>query len=173
MMNKKGFTTIELVVSFGLLAVILASLLGFTIQYRDRVRNEEIISSLYDYKNTITMLLYDDVVSGKIKRAEYCTGMSDCINFIDNLGEVHPLKIITNTASSNRGVFLNYDGIDYMLPDSDLYQARAVEGKLEEMFATNFTLFELENYDDSIYNLKIRYKHFTIGEEFEISITII
>ena len=40
-MNKKGFTTVELVISFIMVIVILTSLIGFTIAYRDKISIEE------------------------------------------------------------------------------------------------------------------------------------
>ena len=55
-MNKKGFTTIELIVSFIMVVIILASLVGFTVNYRDRVKQEEVKSQLYDFKNSITKI---------------------------------------------------------------------------------------------------------------------
>ena len=39
-MNKKGFTLVEVVVSFSIISVVLASVITFTIIYRDKVREE-------------------------------------------------------------------------------------------------------------------------------------
>ena len=172
-MNKKGFTTIELVVSFAMIAIILASLLSFTIYYRDKVKNEEIRSQLLDFKNTITKVVYDDIISGKIVKAEYCAGSTSCINLIGKNNEVHVLKIITDLSNSNRGIYLNYDGTDYMLPDSDIYQSKSnADTKTEELFACSFNAFELSNYNNLIYNIKIKYRHYLLDEEYEILLTI-
>ena len=45
-MNKKGFTTVELIVSFVMVVILLGSLIGFTITYRDKVKVGEVKSQL-------------------------------------------------------------------------------------------------------------------------------
>ena len=53
-MNKKGFTTVELIVLFILVIILLGSLIGCTVTYRVIMKKEEIRSQLIDFKNTIT-----------------------------------------------------------------------------------------------------------------------
>ena len=51
--NNKGFTTVEVVLSFSLVVVILASMVSIVVNYRDRVTDEEVKTQLLDFKNTI------------------------------------------------------------------------------------------------------------------------
>ena len=167
-MNKKGFTTIELVISFSMVVIILGSLIGFTVTYRGKVKNEEIRSQLIDFKNTITKTIYDDIITKKYKRIEYCTGTDDCVNFIDADGNSHPLKIINvlqNNDNQKKGVYLNYDGINYLLPDSDL-------NRDTEYVCHFIDSFNLKIYNDSLYNLSFTYYHYFLNEKYQIMLTI-
>ena len=123
MLNKKGFTIAEVVVSFGLMSVILMTLISTTLIYRDKVKSEEIITQLLDFKNTVTNVIYDDIVNKPIVKVETCVGLTNCVNLIDVNDQSHMLRIdefSESTESIKKGVYLYYDGIRYMLPDSDL-----------------------------------------------------
>ena len=43
MLNKKGFTVAEVVVSFSLVSVILVSLISTVTFYRDKMKEEEVL----------------------------------------------------------------------------------------------------------------------------------
>ena len=122
MLNKKGFTIAEVLVSFSLIAVILISVVSATIFYRDRLKQEEVINQLNDFKNTITKAVYDDIIDNSVQKVEKCVGMADCVNFIDNNNKSHILRIeeLPTSGSDTRGVYVYYNGVKYLLPDSDL-----------------------------------------------------
>ena len=42
--------------------IILASLIGFTVAYRDKIGLEEVKTQLLDYKNSITRMVYNDII---------------------------------------------------------------------------------------------------------------
>ena len=46
-MNNKGFTTIEVILSFALLVIIMGTLTGITISYRDKLTNSEIFFAFF------------------------------------------------------------------------------------------------------------------------------
>ena len=167
MMNKKGFTIIEVIVSFSMISIILTSIVGFAINYRNRLKDEEVISQLVDFKNTITKVVYDDIFRYGIVRIEKCISSSSCANFIDRNNNIHTLEIIDirETSSVNKkGAYLSYDGIKYMLPDSDIRQG--------DQYMCNFDgKFIFSNYNDRIYTLKIQFTHYGLNKEYEIFIT--
>jgi len=172
-MNNKGFTIIEIIISFSILTVILLSLITFTITYRDKVREEEMAMMLLDYKNTMTKLLYDDIIDGKYKAIEKCSGQGDtnitCVNFIDRKNVPHPLRIntvTTATADLKTGMYLNYEGINYLLPDSDIYNSK------EGLRMCAFDSFVLTKYNNVIYNLRLSYHHRSLDLNYEIMLTI-
>ena len=180
-MNKKGFTTIELIVSFVMVVILLASLIGFTINYRDRVKQEEIVSKLYDFKNTITKIVYDDIISLNYTGASLCVGIDNCVIFTDENKNSHTLKIENicecespSTCSlDNCGVYIVYDGIKYLLPDSDLNTFYRNGNTIEVIeSASNLSSFKLNEYNNSIYSLKMTFNHFRMDNDLEIMLTI-
>ena len=123
-MNKKGFTTVELIVSFIMIVIILISLVGFTVNYRDKVKIEQVKSNLNDFKNTVTKAVYDDITINNIKSIEYCVGEDNCVNFIDSRNKLHTLKIfyecVLKNGTCSYRTYLSYNNIKYELPDSDI-----------------------------------------------------
>lgn len=165
-MNKKGFTVVEVVISFSMLAVILVALFTFVVDYRDKMKNEESRTQLYDFKNTVTKVIYDDIIEGKYKSIEYCIGIEQCVYFKDTDDNNHILKVLKVDNSNDvlkRGLYINYDDVNYFLPDSDIQD--------ETGYMCSFDEFYLDSYND-IYSLKIPISHYGLGEKVEIMITL-
>ena len=167
MLNKKGFTIAEVIVSFSMISIILTSIVAFAVNYRDKLKNEEVVSQLMDYKYQVTKAIYDDMIKKKYIRIEKCVGNSSCVNFIDVLSNVHTLRVeeVPAHSSIHKGVYLSYDGVKYMLPDSDI-----TEGN---QYLANFDgRFTLTKYLDKIYTLKISYTHYGLNKTYDINITL-
>ena len=163
-MDKKGFTLVEVVVSFSILSVLLVSVITFTITYRDKIREEETRTQLIDFKNTIMKVVYDDIIMGKYKGIEQCVDVAQCVNFIDNENALHPLKVVEVSTGTDKGLYLEYDEIKYLLPDSDL-------NKIASPMCWFNSDFQISNYDN-LYTLKMTFKHEGFDEQYEILITI-
>ena len=164
MLNKKGFTIAEVLVSFSLITIILASIISSTIYYRDKLKQEEVVSQLTDFKNTVTKAVYDDITAGRIVGVERCIGTANCINFVDGLGNSKTLKIVEvdrTTASEKRGVYLYYAGTRYMLPDSDL-------GTGDNRICDFFGGFEVSEYNNRLFKVKTSFKHKDIDVQFNL-----
>ena len=122
-MNKKGFTVVEVVIAFSMLAVLVVSLIRFTVTYRDKVREEESRTEINDFKNTITKIIYDDIIMGGVKRIEKLSVCPDntsenisCVNLIDWENRVYPLVLVNLNRSPEdstlkNGMYLKYNGI--------------------------------------------------------------
>ena len=172
-MNKNGFTIAEVIVSFVLVSIILASMVGSTVYYRERVKEEEVVTQLIDFKNTITTLIYDDVLvhsNKKISRVEKCVGISNCVNFVANNDIAHTLRIEYNPSGQKKGAYLSYDGKLYMLPDSDLSDG-------DELVSDFVGGFEIDHYEDTLHNielytLKTSFKHKDLDKQYDIMITL-
>ena len=167
-MNKKGFTTIEIVLSFALVVVILTGLTVIVINYRDKVPNEETKTQLLDYKNTITKIVYDDIVDGDYVSLSRCVGSYQCVNFIKEDGTTESLKVVNqqeDTSDIKRGMYLEYKGIKYMLPDSDLNDLNGYVSDIKE-----FNIIENPGYN--LYSVKIPIVHVGIDYGLEISLVI-
>ena len=173
MLNKKGFTIAEVLVSFSLISMILLSIIGSTVFYRDKLKEEEVKSQLIDFKNTITKVVYDDILSGRAVRAETCIGISNCIRLIGNDESVHVLRInevLETTGNKVRGVYLSYDGIDYMLPDSDLSEVDDNGIIVRTCDFINGITFKFD--DDKLFTIKISYEHKDYNLRYDIYLTI-
>ena len=186
-MNKKGFTTIELIISFMMVSIMLASLIGFTINYRDKVKQEEVRSQLYDFKNTITKIVYDDIITQRYVNMSLCVGVDNCVNFVDESGKSHTLKIENSCEDFNCdirpcelkkcGVYLIYNNKRYLLPDSDLNKYYKESDSADSPIsviesACNLSSFSLKTYENSLYNLKISFSHYAIKDNIDIMLTI-
>ena len=173
-MNKKGFTTIELIMSFIMVVIILTSLIGFTTGYRGKVNDEEVKSQLIDFKNTVLKAVYDDIIRYSVVRMSNCVGEDNCVNLVSRDGSVHTLKTFTD----DNGVYIAYDNTKYKLPDSNLnktYEETLDDGTTKVNVtdsACNITDFQYMNYKNKIFTTKITFKHYLIDEEYEILITI-
>ena len=172
-MNKKGFTIAEVIVSFSLVSVILVSMVGATIYYRDKVKEEEVITQLVDFKNTITNVIYDDILihnNRKISSIERCIETPNCINFLDKEYAAHTLKIEYNPMGQKKGAYLSYDGKLYMLPDSDL-------GQDDDRTCDFVGGFDIDYYHDTtnkmdLYTVKTSFEHKDLNKQYTIMVTV-
>jgi len=168
--NNKGFTIAEVLVSFSLITIILASIISATVFYRDRLKQEEVVSQLLDFKNTITKIVYDDIISGNIISVERCIGTANCINFIDTGGNARTLKIVEvdRTGTEKRGIYLYYNNTKYMLPDSDL----GVGDDRICDFINGFTLEEYPEGSGRLFKVKTTIYHKDIDLYYDLLFVI-
>ena len=159
-LNNKGFTIAEVLVSFTLITILLSYIISSTIFYRDKLKSEEVISQLVDFKNTVTKVVYDDIIDETkgIYKIERCIGTANCVNFIAT-NNVYTLKIVEipeTTEGNIRGVYLYYGDLYqntmYMLPDSDL-------GRGENRICDFVGGFETYETGTGLYKTKITFKH--------------
>ena len=171
MLNKKGFTIAEVIVSFSLISILLASLISATMFYRDKVKDEEVKSQLWDFKNTITKNIYDDIMSNNIVRAESCIGSTNsCVNLIDSDDNYYPLRIEEYNEENRKGVYLTYNGIKYLLPDSDL--GIGGEHSDSDRICDFVGGFDVSTYNNKIYKVKASFRHKDMNVHYDILIVI-
>ena len=165
-LNNKGFTIAELLVSFSLITIILASLISSTIYFRDRLKQEEVISQLKDFKNNVTKVLQDDIIRGEIVSVNRCIGTANCLNLVDTNGSSRVLKIEEPNTATDKGVYLSYRGIKYFLPDSDLGGAsnRVCD------FIGGFELIDSGTYP--LYKIKTSFKHKDFDLQYDLLIVV-
>ena len=128
-MNNKGFTTIEVILSFALVIIVMVSMTAMLVSYRDTISNEEVKSRLVEFKNSFTYMVYEDIVYNGINGLRYCesdTNNGKCVDFIKDGVKKYTLKLIDSEVSTGKEnekvikTYLDYRGIRVMLPDSDL-----------------------------------------------------
>lgn len=146
-MNRKGFTTVELIVSFTLVSIILVVLMGIILNYRNRIMIEDKKSMILDFKNQITKMVYDDIINGKYQRITSCNEQK-CVKFIDWENQSYEMKIVDN--------YLIYQEKKYLIPDN------------KNLIIDNF---EIENSGE-LSHVKIPIKHKDLKEDYSILINI-
>jgi len=163
--NNKGFTTIEIVISFALVVVILASMTAMVVNYRDKVTDEEVKTQLIDFKNTITKVVYDDITENIYETITSCG--DKCIKFSGS--EENKLLIIEENGTSGvpKGIYLQYKGIKYFVPDSDLNDFNTGE----YMTIVNSPVYSSDPIY-GIYSVKIPIFHNGMSENYVIQLVV-
>lgn len=139
-MNKKGFTLIETILSFALVTVILVTLVAITVNYREKVENEQMNTMMTEFKTSVTKMVYDDIVlqdyeklSNKVDAKPFtsitaCSGDAKCARLNRSDGTYAELRVVNNTPQNtgackgNFGIYLDYYNGSHncvFLPDSD------------------------------------------------------
>ena len=91
MKNNKGFTVIELILSFAFVSLLAASLFAAVLNYRDKEQEASVETSILQFKNQMTMTIQKDIEMRLLKNVNYCTDGSGnitnrCVqfNFMDD-----------------------------------------------------------------------------------------
>ena len=145
-MNKKGFTTVELVLTIILVTTLMATITSVTLVYRDRSDYEEAIKNTKDYKNTLTKIIYDDILDNE----NQITSITDNGNNSYTLNGNNSINF--SVLNNTNEVGIEYDGIKYLVPGSDkgLIEFQNVELTSDEnIYAMNVT-FLSKQFDDPI-----------------------
>ena len=151
-MNKKGFTTIELILTIVVVLIIMATITSVTYTYRDRSVHEEDITSVKNYKNMVTKIIYDDIIDP----AKHITRIQKEDDYhYKFIGEdlEYSLEIIEELEK----VGIRYNGIEYLVPDSKL-----------------ITIDSISYQEDAeiLYQLDIVFEHQNLEDPFKIHLVV-
>ncbi len=89
-MNQKGFTTVEVLVCFVIVSVVMMSLFSTISAFNDKKTQESTRSILYEFKNTVTNVIQHDIVKrgltyAKVKELPNSPGEVEGKKFIVDL----------------------------------------------------------------------------------------
>lgn len=155
-MNKSGFTTVELILTMVLVITITATITTVTYTYRDQANHEEVVTDVETYKNTVTKIIYDDILnsSNKVVKLEHDTLDANKFYLVHEDNSKTTLTIISTTNK----VGINFDGIDYLISDTT-YES--------------YTMIPSDpSADTSIYSLDIFFKNNKLENNFKIHFAI-
>lgn len=153
---KKGFTVIELVVSFVLISIISLVMFNLIVSLKQLYINANIKTSLLNKQGIITKKIYNDLNGRQLKKIRSC-GVS-CVTFIyeenDN-GEVKniPIQLLVDVAANT----IRYD--DYVMELTD--------GSKTIYDVDNHILI---NYVDSVLYVNVPIKTEFMDEDFGVHI---
>jgi len=160
-MNKKGFTTIELILTMGIVVVIMATITSVTYTYRDRSNYEELQTDAINYKNHVTKIIYDDILDvrsneldskGKVVRINQS---GDVFQFITSSGTIYNLSIIDSQDKVGIKYGLPGSEVEYIIPDSSYVTFNTIN-------------LNTTDPDANFYRLDISFKHKNLKDDIEL-----
>ena len=72
MLNKKGFTVIELIMSFVFVSILTTSLFMAVMNYKTKEREVKVQREVESFKSKMTMEIENDIELRLLKNMEYC-----------------------------------------------------------------------------------------------------
>ena len=114
-MNKKAFTTVEMILTILLVVVIMATITSVTLVYRDKAEYEENVTKIENYKNTLTKIIYDDILD----ETNPVTSIIENGNTYTLVRATNPITLEIINDPSNNKIGLKYDSVNYLVPGCD------------------------------------------------------
>ena len=120
--NKKGFTVIELILSFSFVMIISLGMFSILTSYRESQLMISLDSDMKSFQNNITTVIQNDITDDVLEKAEYCSGPMgnnpDCVVLYFKNGAAKKLEIKTaqytdEDGNDFEGKYISYDGIIY------------------------------------------------------------
>lgn len=114
-MNKKAFTTVEMILTILLVVVIMATITSVTLVYRDKSEYEESVTEIENYKNTLTKIIYDDILD----ETNPVIGIIENGNTYTLVRATNPITLEIINDPSNNKIGIKYDSVNYLVPGCD------------------------------------------------------
>ena len=150
-MNNKAFTTVELILTMAHVIVIIATITSVTLVYRDRLDYEEEISLAKNYKNTVTKIIYDDILdqTNKVTSLETIEENKKYALVKKDNTKVN-LEILNDIPNKQIGIM--YDDVKYIVPgvDRDLIEFQSVEVITKSNYTAVNIYFLSKKYKDPL-----------------------
>ncbi len=65
-LNSKGMTSVELIITFAILSLIVVGMFDIVLSYKDKEQKEALESSIIDYENKLQKIIQDDFIKGHL-----------------------------------------------------------------------------------------------------------
>ncbi len=170
--DNRGFTVIELILSFIFVFTLAFSMYQLLFSYRTRQNTESIRSQMLDYRDQVTLAIQNDIVEKNLKSIESCyiggNVVNRCIvlNFNDNTKKKLSVEDGTVTYDGNDYdiKYIKYDNIIYQSPDAILLE-----------FGNGYIYHETQEADEiendiTIYRISIPIYHNDLSGNYGINI---
>lgn len=193
--DSKGFTVVELVLSFAFVSILSVTLFAAVTNYRDKQIKVAGIRELMEFRDKMIIDVQNDISLKLLKNVEYCPTVYEkeniidgdnntitreqrlCVklNFLDDTSKELKISSLSSPKSEEVGGqvisyidkknYFSYGDIRYEIPDEKNIY---INGNF--MFKSTSLDDDIEN-NIAIYNITIPIKHKTIDGNFDISIT--
>lgn len=161
-LNNKGFTLIEIILSFAFIMVICIGLFVTANNYKSKQQLESSKRDLQTYKATLITDIQKDITEKGLKEINECVSISNCyeISFYDNTQ-----KVVQKDSSSK---IIIYGGIKYPVKEETLTTIGTLSLIQSEQDVTTI------KYDSTgkgvIYKLSIPIIHQEVTDNYDIVI---
>lgn len=170
--NNKGFTLVELVLGFALLAIIVMGMLSISLNYRYSVKTSNRRIGLTQYKNSITRLIQDDILEKGILDINYCNDdVLTCVTFTFRDSTTKNLSFSNNNQALNNR-YIQYGNRKFPVEEPDLDELLSISDATIHLPSerTGIILRRI-NVDDSIvFKVYLGIGTDDIDEDFGINI---
>lgn len=158
-LNKKGMTSVELLVSFIIVSTIVVSMYSLILNYHNKEQIGEVLNEVTSYANNIQEIIQSDLIMGHLINVTSVSsdGYSAVLTFDDPSSYKTTIKINPNTGVISYGKDGNV--IDYEIPAiADLMLSP--ESKIEYIPAFNgyikiTIILTYPNFEDGTYSFMI------------------
>lgn len=172
-LNNKGFTIVELTLSFVFVFTLAFSMYQLLFNYRMKQNEESIKSQMLDYKNQVTLAIQNDINEKSLKKIDYCMNGSSVVNrclvLYFNDGTSKQLAVEKGYTTYDGEEFeinyISYGGVIYQSSDAILLEYRA-----NYMLYNTYESNHLENDNVKIYRISIPIYHNDLNENYGIEI---
>lgn len=175
-LDKKGFTVIELILSFSLVMFLALGMFALVNNYRNREIKESVKKELLTFQNTLTQDIYEDTVERKVDYIKYCKdsngeNIKQCINirFLD--GTEKQLKVLEEKKETTEdGTTFQYETFNIIYGGVKYENPEPKFAKVVDDYILNSTI-ESDNLEYGvIYRIKICIEHQDIENEYVINV---
>ena len=175
-LNNKGFTIVELIVSFLFVFMLAFSMYELLFSYRTKQNEESIKAQLIDYKNQVTLAIQGDIYDKKLKNIDYCsygTTVKDrCIilNFNDGTSKQLAIEEGTRTIDGEEYpiTYIVYGDLIYESPDAPL-----LDFKSDYLLYNTHASDNFEEANVNVYRISIPISHNDLEGNYGISIVAV
>lgn len=160
--NNKGFTLIEIILSFSLIMVICVGLFVTANNYKNKQQLESSKRDLQTYKVTLFTDIQKDITDKGLEKIIKCSSISNCyeLSFKDNTK-----KVIQKDSSSK---VIIYGGIKYPVKEETLTTIGTLSLIQSEQNVRTFKYYSTGK--GVIYKLTIPIRHQEVTDNYDIVI---
>lgn len=122
MKNNRGFSVIELILSFSFVMILALGMFSIVTNYREKQRHASLVKDMTIYRNRLTTAVQNDINDKVLESASYCGTTlgtnTDCIVLYFKNGSAKKLEILNGNyrdedGNSYTSRYISYDGIIY------------------------------------------------------------
>lgn len=183
--NEKGFTVIELILSFALVMFLAIAMFAVVNSYRNREQKESVARDLLTLKTKLTQDINEDMMNKKVKKIEYCRDTSDkdedgdnteiiiqCINIYFHDDSQKQLKVDFEEIvdKSIQGTNFTYETFNVIYGTVKYENPSPKFATIVNDYILTYTTDEDNLEYGTLYKIKIRIDHQDLDDEVVIEV---